>query len=245
VLLPLAALAAGIALPVLRLFGAVDWTWALVLAPFTAIGVVCSVGVTTFLYREQLAAVRTRVFGARAGAVETTPPPDRLEPPQAAAEAGETILAEHPEILAALCHGFRMKKLMPSVLGQPVVDPWGVYHAALTASAAELGTLRLLASAHTAQLAKARRKDGGRVSDAAAMRAALDAFRPCAQKAEMGRGHPDCPFEHVTAVFGAESPNRDAHLRSVAPKVCTLLERQYPQLKTARLADGSQVKFAD
>ncbi len=77
------------------------------------------------------------------------------------------------------------------------------------------------------------------------MRMALDAFRPCAQKAEVGRGHPDCPFEHVTVIFGAESPNRDANLRSVAPKVRALLERQYPQLKTAQLSDGSHVKFAE
>jgi hypothetical protein len=241
-------LIAGAALvtpPVLRLSGAVDWAWALVLAPFTAIGAVGAIGITAFFYREPLAAIRTRVFGARAADVGTTPPPDRLEPPQAAAESGDAILTEHPELLAALCHGFRMKKLMPSVLGQPVTDPWGVYRAALTASATELGMLRLLASTHTAQLAKARRKGGGRVSDAAAMRAALDAFRPCAEKAEAGRGHPDCPFEHVTAIFGAQSPNRDANLRSVAPKVRALLERQYPQLETSRLADGSQVRFAD
>ncbi len=134
---------------------------------------------------------------------------------------------------------------MPSVLGRPVTDPWGVYEAALTAPAVDLGTLRLFAKLHTTQLARTRRKGGGRVSDAVAMRTALDAFRPCAQKAEAGRGHPDCPFEHVTVIFGAESPNRDANLRSVAPRVRALLERQYPQLETARLADGSRVKFAD
>jgi hypothetical protein len=239
--------AAGFAaLPALRWFGIIEWAWALVFAPFTAIGVAITVGVAGFLYRDRLASIRTRIFGARAADATTTPPPDRLEPPAAAVEAGDAILAEHPEILAALCHGFRMKKLMPSVLGKPVTDPWGVYRAALTASAAELGMLRLFAAAHTAHLAKARRKGGGRVSDANAMRTALDAFRPCAEKAEAGRGHPDCPFEHVTVIFGAESsPNRDAHLRSVAPKVRSLLERQYPQLETARLADGSQVKFGD
>jgi hypothetical protein len=231
--------------PLLRLLGVVGWSWAVVLAPFTAIGAAAAVAVTAVVYRDQLGSVRTRFFGARELAVGATPPPDRLEPPQAAAEAGEPILAEHPEILAALCHGFRMKHLMPSVLGQSVADPWGVYQAALAAPAADLVALRMLAKLHTARLAGARRKRGGRASDAAAMRSALDAFRPCAQKAEAGRGHPDCPFEHVTVVFGAESPNRDANLRSVAPRVRTLLERQYPQLETARLADGSQVKFVD
>jgi hypothetical protein len=241
----LVAGAVAVTLPLLRIFRVIDWPWALVLSPFTAIGAACAVGVTMFLQRDRLAAIRTRVFGGRTGDAATTPPPDRLEPPRAAAEAGNAILAEHPEILAALCHGFRMKKLSPSVLGRPVSDPWGVYQAALTATASELGMLQLLASAHTARLAKVRRKDSGRVSDAAAMRAALDAFRPCAEKAEAGRGHPDCPFEHVTVIFGTQSPNRDANLRSVAPKVRALLERQYPQLETARLDDGSQVKFTD
>jgi len=56
-------------------------------------------------------------------------------------------------------------------------------------------------------------------------------------------GHPDCPFEHVTVIFGTRSPNRDANLRSVAPKVRALRERRYPQLTTTRLADGSAVKL--
>jgi hypothetical protein len=231
-------------LPILKLVNIVHWSWALVLAPLTALGAVVAIGVTGFLYRDRFSAVRARFFGARAGDEGATPPPDRLEPPPAAIEAGESILAEHPEILAALCHGFRMKKLMPSVLGRPVTDPWGVYRAAQSASAAELGMLRIVAAGHTSQLAKTRRKGVG-VSDASAMRVALDAFRPCAAKAEAGLGHPDCPFEHVTVIFGAESPNRDAHLRSVAPRVRALLERQYPQLKTARLTDGSEVKFND
>jgi hypothetical protein len=238
-----AAAAVCVLPPLLRLFGVVDWAWALVLAPFTALGAAVGIGALAFVYREPLGAIRRRLFGDRAGAVELTPPPDRLEPPPAAVEAGEPILADHPEILAALCHGFRMKRLMPAILGHPVADPWGVYEAALAAPAADLGALRMLARLHTARLAAARRKGLGRVSDAAAMRAALDAFRPCAQKAEAGRGHPDCPFEHVTAIFGADSPKRDANLRSVAPRVRALLERQYPQLETATLADGSQVKF--
>jgi hypothetical protein len=241
----LGVLVIGLALPILRLVGLVEWAWALVLAPFTLIGAVTALGVTAFFYRAPLAAIRARIWGPKGAPAASTPPPDHLDPPEAAHEAGEGILAEHPEILAALCHGFRMKKLMPSVLGQPVEDPWGVYQAALTASAAEFDSLRLLAAAHTAEMGNRRRKSGGPGSDAAAMRAALDAFRPCAAKAETGRGHPDCPFEHVTAVFGAESPNRDANLRSMAPKVRALLERQYPQLKTATLADGSQVQYAE
>ena len=111
--------------PVLRIFGVVHWAWALVLAPFTAMGAACAIGLTAVFYRERLAALRTRVFGARAADESTTPPPDRLEPPQAAADTSDAILAEHPEILAALCHGFRMKKLVPSILGRPVADPWG------------------------------------------------------------------------------------------------------------------------
>jgi hypothetical protein len=237
--------AAAVALPVLRWFAVVHWAWAIVLAPFTAIGAATTVGVTFFLYRDKLVAVRRRIFGGPAAPVGQTPPPERLDVPQVAVEAGESILAEHPEILAALCHGFRMKKLMASVLGQPVTDPWAVYQAALVASPTRFGQLRILAATHTAMLAKTRRTDGGSLSDATAMRMALDAFRPCAQKAEVGRGHPDCPFEHVTVIFGAESPNRDANLRSIAPKVRALLERQYPQLKTAQLSDGSHVKFAE
>jgi hypothetical protein len=120
-----------------------------------------------------------------------------------------------------------------------------VYAASLQASSSELGQLALLASAHTARFAESGRKDGGRVSDAVAMRRGVDAFRQCATRVEAGKGNPDCPFEHVVVIFGAKSPNRDAHLRSVAPRVRTLLERQYPQLKTARLGDGSGVRFSD
>jgi hypothetical protein len=237
--------ALAVTLAMLRVFGVVQWSWVVVLAPFTVIGAATAIGVTAFLYRDQLEAVGARVLGRRAPAVTTTPPPDHLEPPRSAVEAGESILAEHPEILAALCHGFRMKKLLPSVLGQSLSDPWAVYQAAVVASPTLLVQLRVLAAMHTTVLARTKRKDGDRISDASAMRMALDAFRPCARKAEAGGGHPDCPFEHVTVIFGAESPNRDANLRSVAPRVRALLERQYPQLETARLSDGSQVKFAE
>ena len=230
--------------PILRLFGVIHWPWGVALSPFTVIGAGTAMTVVFSVYREPLAAFGAGLLGRRAAAVKTTPPPDRLEAAPAAGEAGEQILADHPEILAALCHGFRMKKLLPSVLGHPVTDPWGVYHAALTASPTRLSQLRILAATHTAVFARTRRKEGGRISDAQAMRLALDAFRPCAQKSEAGRGHPDCPFEHVTVIFGAESPNRDANLRSVAPKVRALLERQYPQLRTARLSDGSEIAFA-
>ena len=229
---------AGFVLPALRLLAVIDWPWAVVLAPFTAVGVVFAGVIGVFFYREQFALLRT-------GAAGTTPPPDHLDPPPGADAGDDRILAQHPEILAALCHGFRMKRLLPTVLGQPVTDPWGVYTAALTASAGELESLRLLATLHTARFAQSGRKGGRRPSDADAMRAAIDAFHRCASNAEAGRGHPDCPFEHVTVIFGTRSPNRDANLRSVAPKVRALLERRYPQLTTARLADGSSVKFAD
>src|SRR5690606_13731277 len=111
------------------------------------------------------------------------------------------ILAQHPEILAALCHGFRMKQLILSVLGQPVTDPWTVYETALTASSDELAQLQIVAAAHTGLVAKSARKNGVRLSDAQAMKKAIEAFHPCAAKAEAGRGHPDCPYEHITAVF--------------------------------------------
>ena len=221
----------------LRVLGFIDWAWALVLSPFTAVGVVVAAGIIGFLVPQWL--VERRPAGA------TTPAPDQLDPPAVTDEADFRILVQHPEILAALCHGFRMKRLLPSVLGQAITDPWGVYKAALTASPGELDSLRMLAALHTARLAGSARKDGGRLSDAQTMRSAVDAFRPCASRAEAGKGHPDCPFEHVTVIFGAKSPSRDANLKSVAPKVRALLERQYPQLKTARLTDGSDVRFTD
>ena len=228
---------AGLALPGMRLSGVIDWPWVLVLSPFTVTGAVLAVVIAGFYVRGQLTALQP---GAGA-----TPAPDRLDAPAAAGDADAHILAEHPEILAALCHGFRMKRLLPSVLGQPVTDPWGVYRAALTVSASGIDSLQMLARLHTTRFAGAGRKTGRRPSDAQAMRAAIDAFHRCASRVEAGRGHPDCPFEHVTVIFGAPSPNRDAHLKSVAPKVRALLERQYPQLKTARLADGSAVTFGD
>ncbi len=63
------------------------------------------------------------------------------------------------------------------------------------------------------------------------------------ERTAKGGGSPDCPFEHVTVVYGIRIPSRDATLRSLAPRVRALLEQQYPQLATATLADGSHVKY--
>jgi hypothetical protein len=232
-------------LPILRMAGVVAWPWAVAFAPFTILGVGFAGGLVWIAYRHEFEALLIRFTGAPRGGAGATPAPDHLDPPRHATDSDTRILAQHPEILAALCHGFRMKQLLPTVLGRPVTDPWGVYEAALTAPADELAALDVLAAAHTARFAETGRRFGKRPSDAHAMRQGLLAFRRCAQKAEHGRSHPDCPFEHVTVIYGARSPARDANLKSVAPKVRALLERQYPQLKTARLADGSQVKFED
>jgi hypothetical protein len=235
-------LIAALALPALRAAGVIDTSWTLVLAPFTVAGVLF-VGVALWmLARPKLDALRG-TFGAF-GEATLTPAPDHLEPALGAEDAGERILVQHPELLAALCHGFRMMKLQPIVLGKPVTDPWGVYAATLLASSLELEQVRLLARRHTQRYAALGRKELRRTpSDAQVMKRAVQHFHRCAAKSGK-RGNPDCPFEHVTVIFGTRSPNRDAHLKAIAPKVRALLERQYPQLATARLADGSTVEFS-
>jgi hypothetical protein len=78
------------------------------------------------------------------------------------------------------------------------------------------------------------------------MKRAADAFRKCAERSLAGRVDPDCPFEHIVVVFGTESsPKRDALLAGMMPKARVLLERQYPQLTTALLDDGSHIKYAE
>jgi hypothetical protein len=232
-----AAAGLGLILATIRGLGIVDWSWAVMFAPFTVIGLLAVCVLGAFLTRQW--------WALRRADEGVTPAPEQLEPLPPTEDADLQVLSQHPELLAALCHGFRMKRLMPVVLGVPVTDPWGVYQASFQASETQLSELTMLASGHTTRLAESGRKDGGRVSDAVAMRRAVDAFRQCASRIEAGKGDPDCPFEHVVAIFGAKSPNRDANLRSVAPRVRTLLERQYPQLKTARLGDGSDGRFSD
>lgn len=235
-----AFLIAALGLPVLRAAGVIGMSWALVFAPFTVAGVLFVGAALWLLAQPKLAALRG-MFGT----LETTltPAPDHLEPPLGAQGSSERILVQHPELLAALCHGFRMLKLQSVVLGRPVTDPWGVYGAAVLASSLELEQVRLLARRHTQRYAAQGRTQLRRTpSDAQVMKRAVQHFHRCAAKSG-NRGNPDCPFEHVTVIFGTHSPNRDAHLKAIAPKVRALLERQYPQLATARLADGSTVEF--
>jgi hypothetical protein len=103
------------------------------LAPFTAAGVVFTAFVVGMAFKPQLDMLLSVMGVARGGL---------------AADAGEGILAEHPELLAALCHGFRLGRLQPTVLGRPVTDPWGVYAAALLASSFELEQVKILARKH-------------------------------------------------------------------------------------------------
>jgi hypothetical protein len=236
----------GLLLPVLRGTGVVSWPWSIVLAPFTLAGVLSVCATIVVLLDSHTRSLWSRLRGSASDPAAVTPPPDHLDPPLAAEEIGEGILVEYPELLAALCHGFRMKQMVPGMFGKPLTDPWGVYQEAVVASATELDILRFVARRHTdAYVGNGLKVIGRKPSDAQVMKAAVDHFRRCAQKISSGRGNPDCPFEHVVVIFGTRSPNRDAHLKSVAPKVRELLERQYPQLATARLSDGSQVKFAE
>jgi hypothetical protein len=232
------------ALAGLRAGGVIGWPWALVLAPFTIAGVVFVCGMLAMQFRPRLEWLRDLFGPAHKDLV--TPAPDHLEPPLAGTGAGQRILVEHPELLAALCHGFRMCKLRPTVLGRPVTDPWGVYAAATLASADAFQEIELVARLHVQRFATRGRQAMGRMpSDAQVMKRAVDAFRRCAARSGSDRANADCPFEHVTVVFGSRSPNRDEHLKSIAPKVRALLERQYPQLATGRLADGSAIRYTE
>lgn len=231
----------ALALIGLKLTVATGWAWPLVLAPFTVAGVLIALGAS--------AVMGIRMWHRIRGGLDPddlTPPPGHLEPPRNAGSVGDRILEEQPEILAAICHGFRMKGLVPSVLGQSVSDPWGIYRAAVEASGDEVQGLYQAAHLHTRHMAhKGHRKRGkGPVpSDGTVLKHAVRAFGRCAARTESGRGNPDCTFEHVVAVFGARTPARDRHLKAMAPRVRRLLERQYPQLSTVSLADGSAVKY--
>jgi hypothetical protein len=175
----------------------------------------------------------------------STAPPEKLEAPLAADALGEHILTQHPELLAALCLGFRKMRFMPIVLQRSVNDPWGVYAAALTASSMELAQIQILARKHTEAFAShPRMNKHGRQSDSQVARHAVEAFRQCAEKS-LRRGITDCTFEHIAVIFGSRAPSRDSHLRSVAPRVRALLERQYPQIATASLADGTHLKYSE
>lgn len=235
-------LGAALLLPPLRAFRVVDWPWGVALAPFTLVGAIVS-AVAVWVYgRHGLAALRDRLGG---GGVSLTPAPEQLGSPVGAKEAGDGILVRHPEILAAICHGIAYRKLLPTVLNRPTEDPWGVYEAALEANADAFGELRLVAEQHVRLFAKRGRRRGRLPSDARVLKKALEVFHRCAAKAQAGRADPGCTFEHVTTIFGAVTPARDRHLKAIAPKVRKLLEREYPQLSTATLGDGSSVKYEE
>lgn len=233
-------IAAG--LPALRGLSVVAWPWVLVLAPLTAAGVLfCGVMLGLFV-KPGIDALRILITKTDR-TTTLTPAPEHLAVPL---NTDEGILVKYPELLAALCHGFRMYKLQSSVLGRPVTDPWGVYDAALLAGPLEFEQVRMLARRHTDRFAATGRGRAGRnPPDAHVMKQAVQHFRKCAAKTVAVGGNPDCPYEHVTVLFGTRSPNRDAHLKDIAPIVRSLLERQYPALATAELSDGAHVKYTD
>jgi hypothetical protein len=139
-----------------------------------------------------------------------------------------------------------MKRFIPTVLGKPVSDAWGVYSAALLASSMELQQIKTIARMHMdayAKHPKAPRKHGQPLSDAELMRHAVGHFRRCAEKTTAKGGPPDCPYEHVVVVFASRSPSRDAQLRSIAPRVRSMLEHQYPQIRTTTVA-GNELSFS-
>jgi len=240
VVFALLVLGAALILPPLRALHVVNWPWGVALAPFTVVGALVS-AVAAWVYgRHGLTALRARFGG---GGASITPAPDQLGTPAGAQDAGDGILVRHPEILAAICHGLAYRKLLPTVLSHPTEDPWGVYQAALEADADGFGELRVVAAQHVRLFAKRGARRGRLPSDAKVLKKAVEVFHRCAAKAQAGRADPGCTFEHVTTIFGAVTPARDQHLKSIAPKVRQLLEREYPQLSTATLADGSSVKY--
>jgi hypothetical protein len=244
-LVVLSALVLALLLPALRISGTVAWPWSLALAPLSLAGAVFLVALA-FTHLRRYFSPLQRLVNASHDAASTTPPPERLEPPLAAEAAGERILSQHPELLAALCLGFRMKRLQPVVLGKSVVDAWGVYQAALIASSLELEQVKMLARQHTELYrASGRRAVGKRPPDAILMKKAVEHFGRCAERTSRRGGSTDCPFEHVVVVFGTRTPARDATLKSIAPRVRALLEHQYPQLATASLGDGTAVKYSE
>ncbi len=217
------------------------WSWALVLAPFTIMGVVFALTASGIL---GLGAWRR--FRGVIEPENLTPPPERLRPPRDAASVGDRILEDHPEILAAICHGFRIKGLATRVLGESASDPWGIHRAAVGAPGEGIEELFQKAHLHTRHMAHEGHKKRGKgpvPSDGTVLKHAVQAFGRCAARTESGRGNPDCTFEHVVAIYGARTPARDRHLKAIAPRVRRLLERQYPQLATAELSDGSAVQY--
>jgi hypothetical protein len=235
----------GLAPLALRGAGLVDWPWAVALAPLAAFGLISPLSTLVrrvgFWLRDSISILRPG-----AGPRGETPVPEFLEPVHQAEGTQDRILAEHPEILAAICLGMRHKPYAGFVLGHDVRDPWGVYEAAHDASAEDLEELRHAAAHHVrAFQERSRMKLGRSPAPSRVLKQTVGAFRKCAIRAEAGRNDVECTFEHLATIYGVSVPSRDRHLKDLAPRVRHLLERQYPQLATAQLADGSAVKFEE
>lgn len=225
VLVPAAALVAA------RALGLVGVSWALVLTPFTASGAVAAVLLVAWTLEPGM----RRATGMFAGWIPfrrgPTPPPDRLEPPMEVEASDARLLTEHPEILAAVCHGLRKGRLVPSVMGRPTTDPWGLYHEAVVAGDDGLEALRTAAARHTRRFRDRGRSATGRnPSDSTVLKQAVRTFEQCARKAQAGHNSPECTFEHLTVIYGIDVPSRNRRLEEAAPRVRRLLELMYPDL---------------
>jgi len=225
-------LGAAALLPVLRAAGLVDWPWAVAMAPLAAVGAFAfGAGVWRRLAPAVVEPWRRML---RVGGVVLTPAPARLE--RLSEDTGpHAILAKHPELLAALCLGFRTRRRASRVLGRPVSDGWGIYEAATAGAPECFDELAELAVLHThAYAVRGQREDGAIASESRTLRKAMSAFRNCAVKAKAGTTNVSCTFEHVVVMFGAKVPSRDEKLRAVVPRLRSLLEWKYPRLAEAR-----------
>lgn len=221
---------AAVALAAARGLGLVGWPWALVLAPFTIVGVAGACFYVERMLGSPVRRLAGRLARGRSYFSPRTPPPDRLERPRGADGRWERALARDPEILAAVCHGLQVRRQVRTVFGRPVSDPWGIYEEAIVAPPERLEELRLAAGRHARRFRTKHRRRG---SKSKMLRDAVGVFERCARKVETGRSSPNCAFEHATVVFGVEHPTRDAQLRKLAPRVARLLRRKYPQLQMA------------
>ncbi|MEX2610329.1 MAG: DUF2325 domain-containing protein [Gemmatimonadota bacterium] len=227
----LAGIFAGVAvvLPPLRLVGLLSWPWALVTAPLALLGAV-ALGVLAWRWLRTGGVDAWRRFLQVIG-VANLAPPHVIEVPRDAVGPKHAILAEHPELLAALCLGLRTRSQTSKVLGQRVADGWAVFEAVLAGAPESFDELADVAALHMRAYALAgKRKSGVLPSDSRALKNAADAFRRCAAKNAKGRSRLSCTFEHLVTMYGAGVSSRDAQLRKVAPRVRALLHRKYPHL---------------
>ncbi len=160
-----------------------------------------------------------------------SPPPARLESPVDITSRREGIVVDHPELLAAVCHGLRKEKIVRSVLGRPTADPWGVYREALVGGDEGLEAVRTAAVAHTERFReRGRAAKGRKAPEAQVLKNAVHTFEQCARKAEAGHNSPECTFEHLTVIYGVDLPSRNRHLMEAVPRVRRLLKLMYPEL---------------